>query len=147
RPSIAELLAGPMLVGCAVAVGVTASRLFPSVAIGFFAVIAMGVFQGLTDHFSGPGTTRTSWFAPWVQLPEFIPDGIWPRRPWSHLVYLLGLGAFAAVLGFLVRRRDGRRLPALAAALALIAIGGSLQSRPFPTSAAVRAAAFVEHPA
>jgi len=146
RPSIGELLVGPVLVGCAVAVGVTASRLLPSVAIGFIAVIAMGAFQGLTDHFSGPGTTRTSWFAPWVQTPEFIPDGIWPRRPWSHLVYLVGLGVFAAALGFLVRRRDGRRVLAVVAALTLIAAGGIVQSRPFPSSVAERAAAYVEHP-
>ena len=146
RPSVGELLAGPVLVGCAAAVGVTASRLVPSAAIGLIAVIAMGVFQGMTDHFSGPGTTRTSWFAPWVQPPEFIPEGIWPRRPWSHLVYLIGLGAFAASLGFLLRRQRGRRLLAMGAALGLIAIGGIVQSRPFPVSASERAVAFVEHP-
>lgn len=130
-PSVADLMTGPVLVGCAVVVGVTAARLVPSPLIGIVAVFGMGVFQGAVDHFSGLGTTRTAWFAPLVTQPDQIPAGMWPRRPVSHLVYVIGLGLFAASLAFVVRRFERRALVATGVALCVIAAGGIVQSRPF----------------
>lgn len=143
-PHPGELLTVLVLVACAGAVGVTATRLVPSVAATVVAVVLMGVLQGLTAHFSGSTTTRTAWFAPWVEDGEFFGPGLWVRRPWSHLVYLIGLGMFAAVLGFLRHRVDRRTIASLLASLIVIAAGGLAQSRPFTDGDYERMVALVE---
>jgi hypothetical protein len=81
------------------------------------------------DTFAGEATSRPTWFSPWVPEPDVFPQGLWVRRPWSHLVYLLGLGAFAAVLGLLRHRIDKRTVGALIVSLGVIAGGGLVQSR------------------
>lgn len=141
-PNLADVMTGPVLVGCAAVVGVTAARLVPSAAIGIVAVIAMGFFQGAVDHFSGPATTRTAWFTPLV-LQSDLPVGLWPRRPVSHLVYVIGLGLFAASLAFVVRRFERRSVLAVATALSVIAVGGIIQSRPFDAEDHRRVAGYV----
>ena len=145
-PVFGDLVTGLALVACAVAVGVTSARLIPSAASGVIAVVLMGVLQGAVSYFAGQ-LARPSWFAPWIGQPDFFPQGLWPRRSWSHLVYLLGLGAFAAALSFLRLRVNRRSIAVLLAALIVIAAGGLVQSRPIPDATFAAIAGEIVHPA
>jgi len=146
-PDVGELLTGPMLVACAGIVGVSAARLVPSSAIGVIAVVLMGIFQGTVDHFAGPVENATNWFAPWVPDADFWAAGdLLPRRAWLHLVYLIGLGGFAAVIGFLRHRRDRGVWTAMGLVLAVVAAGGIAQSRPYSDATWDRAGAMIADP-
>ena len=146
-PDLGELLTGPLLVFCAGIVGVATARIIPSSIGGLMALVLMGVLQGLIDHYSHEAEHVSHWFAFWVSEPEEWPGDLLSRRPWSHLLYLSGLGMFAAVCGFLRHRRDRTVLIALGVSLMVAATGGFVQSRPRTDAEWDRIASWMAEPA
>lgn len=146
-PAVFDILTGPVLVGCAAIVGVAAARLIPSALVGPIAIVLMGVFQGVVDHFSGSFEHAGNWFAPLVVDAEFFPSGdLLPRHDVAHLAYVIGLGGLAAVICFVRVRRD-RRFAAALAVVAIVIGGASIaQARPYTNAELDRAANYVAFP-
>ena len=131
-PDLWELATVPVLVACAASVGVMVGRWLPYAVAGLLALIALGFFQGFVANTAGPEVlSRMHAFAPWHQNAEFATfDNVLDRRPGWHIVYLVGLGAFAAAVAFLRARIDRRRIVAVGVALGVIGIGGVAQAGP-----------------
>lgn len=146
RPEVADVLTGPLLVVCAGVVGIAAARIIPSAIGGLIALFAMGMMQGMLDHFTGLQHLPQSWFAFLVIRPEFWPSDLLVRRTVPHLIYLVGLGAFAAVLGLMRHRRDRTMVVALVAAISVAAVGGVAQALPRPEGEYRRIAQWIAEP-
>ena len=115
-----ELAVGPLLVAGAGCLGVLLARVWPQAFTPYVACVVIAAFElGVnTPRLGGSGAR---WLAFWVE------GSLWwalPRHSTTHLVYLLGLVAMAAV-GALLRHGLTRRLVALAVAAVVVTAGAA----------------------
>lgn len=142
-PSPAELLTGPAVVLMGGAMGVAASRWFPSAAAGPVALVGLARLQvWLQSRLTGGDLDQAPerWLAPWVPMAaggEPARELVLRPSGW-HLAYVLGIALVMA--GVALLRHGGRRLSIVVAgsAVAVTVVAGTLQMRS-PTAAQVRA--------
>ena len=141
---VANLIGAVVLVACAGALGIVLARLLPWGLVPIVAVVVVGILTaalGADGH--APGVAGLSPVASGTDLPAFLS----PVAQGWHVVYLVGLGAIAAGVAFLVDRERRWGLTVLAIAAVLVTASVLAQSRTYAGDTAARLADLVTDPA
>lgn len=145
RPSVQELATGPAIVALAAAAGVALARWIPSPIAGTLGLLGLVALQMLGSNLNGD--LNGVWFAPFVDAgnENHIRELVFRPAGW-HLIYLLGFAALFAGVASLRHGGRPRRFVVLGLALALLLLGGVMQSRPIDPQLVAQKIAMVENP-
>jgi hypothetical protein len=143
---LGDVLAAVVLGWCGAALGVALARwlrfaLVPVVALFFVLLATLNIGNLGEPHWSNLRQLST-----WPRYPDH--DLVFTdRHVWSHLAWLVALGALMAVIALLHARRDRRMISGAAVVALAVAVSGLVAARPISAGSAARLASLVADPA